>query len=508
MSNNRLTKLGLLTAILSMLAFHSVVLAQCPSTITGAISNGVGLGMQVGSAGDVDGDGYPDYLIATRNFPGYPSEIFVMSGRTNEQLKAYRQLYDYYYRSNIAGVGDINGDGFGDILIGTVIFSGVDNAILFSLDAEVIPTSPPEVPSRRGWVLGDVDGDGINDFAITSIISDSVNVDMSEVVVYSGASGTVMQMFNGSTSGDLFGRRVANAGDVNSDGYADIMIQVFAWSSDPFTSRIYVYSGIDGAELYAFTGIPGTGNYNLAMSGVGDVNSDGFDDIAFASFGLDDNDKFIEEVQVRSGADGVELMRLSKDPADTGLAYFGAQIVGGSDIDGDGIPDIVVGAHYFGYGLEARNGAVFVYSGADGALIGSMFGEDSESFSNEFGRTVAVVGDVNADGRADILVGSSIFGQYSGEGALPNYLNSGKTYLFTCLNPCCEVAGDANSDYTMNIADVTFGISRIFNGGPAPSCLDGADSNGDGAYNIADVTYGISRIFAGGPAPVCGGSGF
>jgi len=72
---------------------------------------------------------------------------------------------------------------------------------------------------------------------------------------------------------------------------------------------------------------------------------------------------------------------------------------------------------------------------------------------------------------------------------------------------CCTVAGDFTGDDQFNIADVTFGIARIFSGGPPAPCQDAGDSNGDNAFNIADVTYGIARIFSGGPAPVCGTTG-
>lgn len=75
-----------------------------------------------------------------------------------------------------------------------------------------------------------------------------------------------------------------------------------------------------------------------------------------------------------------------------------------------------------------------------------------------------------------------------------------------CLS-CCDNPGDANNDGTYNIADITFGIARIFAGGAAPACNDEADANGNNTFNIADITYGIARIFAGGPAPVCGTTG-
>lgn len=76
-----------------------------------------------------------------------------------------------------------------------------------------------------------------------------------------------------------------------------------------------------------------------------------------------------------------------------------------------------------------------------------------------------------------------------------------------CDTGCCDTAGDADNNGSVNIADVTFLIARIFAGGPAPPCDDEADANGDNKVNIADVTYLIARIFAGGPAPVCGTTG-
>ncbi len=73
---------------------------------------------------------------------------------------------------------------------------------------------------------------------------------------------------------------------------------------------------------------------------------------------------------------------------------------------------------------------------------------------------------------------------------------------------CCVLAGDADGSGTVNIADATFLIARIFGGGQAPPCQDAADANGDNTINIADVTYLIQRIFSGGPAPICGTTGF
>lgn len=78
--------------------------------------------------------------------------------------------------------------------------------------------------------------------------------------------------------------------------------------------------------------------------------------------------------------------------------------------------------------------------------------------------------------------------------------------LFASLG-CCSFPGDANNSGSVNIADVTFLIARIFAGGQAPVCNDEADANGSDTVNIADVTFLIARIFAGGSAPVCGTTG-
>ncbi len=72
---------------------------------------------------------------------------------------------------------------------------------------------------------------------------------------------------------------------------------------------------------------------------------------------------------------------------------------------------------------------------------------------------------------------------------------------------CCDLAGDANNSGSVNIADVTFLIARIFAGGAAPPCCEEGDADGSGGVNIADVTFLIARIFAGGPAPSCGPAG-
>ena len=73
--------------------------------------------------------------------------------------------------------------------------------------------------------------------------------------------------------------------------------------------------------------------------------------------------------------------------------------------------------------------------------------------------------------------------------------------------PCCNNPGDADSNDSVNIADVTFIISMLFSGGNPPECRDEGDANGDNKTNISDVVFIVSAIFIGGDLPICGSSG-
>ena len=123
-----------------------------------------------------------------------------------------------------------------------------------------------------------------------------------------------------------------------------------------------------------------------------------------------------------------------------------------------------------------------------------MYTFTGEALGDESGFSVSGAGDVNNDGSPDLIVGAPL-NDAAG-------LIAGRAYVFSC--GCCNLAGDANNDGSVNIADVTFLIARIFAGGAVPPCCQEGDANGGGSVNIADVTYLIARIFAGGAAPICG----
>ncbi|MFH2054389.1 MAG: dockerin type I domain-containing protein [bacterium] len=222
---------------------------------------------------------------------------------------------------------------------------------------------------------------------------------------------------------------------------------------------------------------------------------------------------------------------------------FGISLAGLGDMNGDGNADFVVGAHHANPGGE-NSGRASVFSGIDGTELWSLPGPAAY---DEFGISVANVGDLNDDGFDDVAVGAHLH-DYSGEnaGAVFIYLlgdADGDGYNYPCdncpqvtnfvqedsdadgvgdscdncqsmFNPdqadadgdgigdvCDYVCGDADGNTVVNITDAVALIQYIFNGGPAPEPLLAGDANCDLATNITDAVYLINYIFNSGPVP-------
>ncbi len=244
----------------------------------------------------------------------------------------------------------------------------------------------------------DVDGDGMDDVIAGAWNDSTVALFAGAAHVLSG-SGSPLHTFHGESAFDLFGAAVAGVGDVDHDGFADVAVgapQDDAGAAD--NGSVFVFSGKDGHALYVFSGDGASDQYGASVAAAGDVDNDGFVDVVAGAIGDDDTASNAGMVRVRSGADGSSLRTWYGGAQDDA---FGAAVAGGGDVDGDGRDDVVVGAP-----LSDQNGPdcgeVDVFSGASGALLRQSFGAFAADF---LGTSVAGGLDLDGDAAADFAAG-------------------------------------------------------------------------------------------------------
>jgi len=179
---------------------------------------------------------------------------------------------------------------------------------------------------------------------------------------------------------------VGAAGDVNRDGYPDIVL-----GGTGAYGRIQVFSGKDQSVLHDWTTTHYADGFGSAVSGAGDVNADGYPDVLV---GASEYSSATGYARIYSGKDGSELKTLF---GKSGNDRFGLSVSGAGDVDGDGHADFIIGAEEAGN----RNGYAVIYSGRDYSVICKLTGP---AYYNKFGYRVSGGGDVNGDGLPDVVV--------------------------------------------------------------------------------------------------------
>ena len=172
----------------------------------------------------------------------------------------------------MSGAGDVNGDGFDDLIVGAPldasngtdsgsarVFSGADGSIQYNF----VGDSDNDKFGNSVSGAGDVNGDGFVDLIVGAPLDESNGTSSGSARILSGSDGSVLYNFVGDSAGDLFGLSVSGAGDANGDGFDDLIV-----GASSATARLY--SGSDGGVLYDFD----SGLSSVSVSEAGDVNKD------------------------------------------------------------------------------------------------------------------------------------------------------------------------------------------------------------------------------------------
>ncbi|MFT7619211.1 MAG: hypothetical protein ACI97A_002861 [Planctomycetota bacterium] len=368
-------------------------------------------GRSVSDAGDVNGDGFADLIGGAPfddNNGSSSGSARVFSGFDGSILYTFNgDSTGDYFGWSVSGAGDVNGDGFADLIVGAPldngnnsgsarVFSGFDGSILYTFNGD-------NAGDRSGLSVsgaGDVNGDGFADLIVGADLDDNNVGNSGSARVFSGFDGSILYTFNGGNTDDQFGFSVSGAGDVNGDGFADLIVGANGDDNNGSSSgSARVFSGFDGSTLYTFNGDSAGDVFGASVSGAGDVNGDGFADLIVGAFGDDNNGADSGSARVFSGFDGSVLYAFD---GNSGSDDFGFSVSGAGDVDGDGCDDVIVGARTDDNN-GSSSGSARVFSGFDGSILYTF---DGDSSSDWFGVSVSGAGDVNGDGFADLIVGA------------------------------------------------------------------------------------------------------
>ena len=539
--------------------------------VINGLDSGDESGHDVSSAGDINGDGFDDFIIGAYHADPNGSnsgETYVVFGNGTGFGPSFDLLtldgtngfvLNGIGSGDISGhslssAGDFNGDGFDDIIIGanhsdpnginnageSYVVYGKETGFASSLDLS-------SLNGTSGFVLngidsgdysgsvssaGDFNGDGFDDIIVGASRADpngsnsgetyvvfggnagfSASFELSSLLAVNGGNGASGFVLNGIGTSDTSAGSISSAGDVNGDGFDDILIGVplgdpngsasgesyIVFGSDVSFGSSLELSSLNGMNGFVINGIDAGDTSGINVSSAGDINGDGFDDILIGARGADPDGKSgagESYVVFGSGAGFAPSLNLSTLNGINGFVINGVEefdqssrsLSSAGDINGDGFDDVLIGAYhadnngvstgvtYVIFGTDAPFAPSLELSALDGSNGFDINGIDQSDYSSRY---VSSAGDINGDGFDDIIIGAP--------GADPNGSKSGESYVIygqADFGRTVEILSVTDDTYTASDnGEVVYGLAGndVINGGTASDVLFGDE--GDDTLN-------------------------
>lgn len=338
------------------------------------------VGYSIAPAFDVDNDAHDDFMVYTGGLDpvtGTPSAVTLYSGATGLPLRFYPDTGGAWSwvglaERSLAPAGDVNGDGVVDSLIGapqasssgTVtgavhVISGATGGVLYSWYGN----SGHGLFGYSVSSAGDVNTDGRDDVIVGAIFDDAYGLDAGSATVFDAATGLPIQTLSGGISNEIFGVDVAGLGDVDGDGRSDVAI-----GTGVLGSNVRIYSTATWSVLHTLVGAPAT-YFGTTLAAAGDQDGDGRGDVLIGAVNSSPLGQYSGSAFLHSGASGTLLRSFHGNGP---LERFGSMVAGGGDTNGDGKPDLLIGAP--GNGTGSLPGAAYLFESSCQTLYGYGYG--------------------------------------------------------------------------------------------------------------------------------------
>lgn len=400
-------------------------------------------GAAVAYLGDVNGDGFGDYAM------GMPLQSVMIAGKLLKEVGAVWLISGKdktilhvlhgdnsgdHFGSALAGGKDVDGDNVGDVVVGAYladnaqgvknigsikVFSGADATLLY----EKWGTNTSDYFGYSVALVDDANGDHNADVVVGAYGTDHFEndkwlKDTGSVTVFIGKTGETYRTFFGISAKDAIGYSVSDIGDVNHDDVNEIAVG--APYTDYFSLKdsgsVMVYSPYTNKAITRINGFSPSSGFGLSVSGVGDVNRDGYPDMLIGSGRYDAPIYDVNHIQTGTIKDAggafvyssATWRLLYEITGENSKDYAGSAVASAGDINNDGYDDLVVGA----YGTDVLDiisgkkikdaGSISVYSGVTGK---KLFTHNGMGGGDYFGAAVSA-GDINHDEHNEIMVGA------------------------------------------------------------------------------------------------------